>query len=93
MTPAEGQQVPMLNGLGSDSEAEHEMAGDGSESVSIDDPAEPVSPETSFNKDEKEDVKVHDSASGESAGEVLGAAEVGKENHGVEADGVKLTFA
>ena len=83
----------MLNGLGSDSEAEHEMLGDGSESVSVDDPAEPISPETSFNKDENEDVKVHDSESVESTSGVIGAAEIGKANQGVEADGVRLTFA
>ena len=61
----------------------------------VDDPSEPVSPETSFSKHEHEQVRVHDgaNATGADAGEVLGEAELGKTAHGVNADGVKLTFA
>ena len=88
---SDGLQEPIANGLGSDSEGEiHELE---SESVSVDDPAEPASPETSFSRQDSAEVKVHDDTSVESAGEVLGEAETGKTPRGINADGVSLTFA
>lgn len=88
---SDGLQEPIANGLGSDSEGEmHE-----SESVSVEDPAEPASPEVPPSKHDGADIREHDATSVGSAGDVLGAAETGKAHHGVnaDADGVTLTFA
>ena len=70
-----GQQDSTSNGPGSDSEGEGEGTG-----TSVDDPLEPSSPDAVSTNEMK--VRVRDSASVGSAGEVLGAGEVGKTGEG-----------